>query len=72
MADQRTEIKSGRPASAGEGMMPTYEVRGPDRTGNYWVVEIEAKGAVISETALAESYPSKEEAQAAANKKNRR
>lgn len=51
--------------------MPTYEVRGPDRAGSYWVVEIEVKGAVISETPLAASYPSREKAQAAADKKNK-
>lgn len=52
--------------------MPTYEVRGPDRAMNYWVVAIEMKGAVITETPLAESYPTKAEAQTAADMMNSR
>ena len=50
--------------------MPTYEVHGPDLDGKYWIVEIEMKGAVMSETSLAESYPTKAEAQAAADEMN--
>lgn len=55
-----------------EGKMPTYEVRGPDRAMNYWVVAIEMKGAVITETPLEESYPTKAEAQTAADMMNSR
>lgn len=52
--------------------MPTYEVRGPGRANEYWVIAIEMKGAVIIETPLDESYPTKAEAQEAADKMDSR
>lgn len=52
--------------------MPTYEVRGPDVGGKYWVVEIASEGAFLSEIALNGSYSKKEKAQAAADKLNKR
>lgn len=52
--------------------MPTFEVRGPDRTGRYWVVEIQSEGAFLLETSRAGSYPTKLKAQTAADKLNDR
>lgn len=48
--------------------MSTFEVRGPDRAGKYWVVEIHSEGAFLSETSRAGSYSTKPKAQAAADK----
>lgn len=56
----------------GEDMMPTYEVRGPDVAGKYWVVEVACEGAFLSEIPLNGSYSKKEKAQAAADKLNKR
>lgn len=36
--------------------MATYEVRGPDVAGKYWVVEVATEGAFLSETPLNGSY----------------
>jgi len=46
--------------------MPTYETRGPDPDGDYFVVVIETRGDVYSETSLDEVYRSREDAQTAA------
>lgn len=50
--------------------MPTYEVRGPDRAGKFWVVAIKIEDAVISEIALQRSYGNRALAQTAADKFN--
>lgn len=52
--------------------MPTYEVRGPDVAGKYWVVEVATEGAFLSETPLSGSYSKKEKAEATADKLNER
>lgn len=52
--------------------MPTYEVRGPDWSKKYWVVEIENAVAFLSEIAVNGSYSKKERAQAMAAKLNKR
>lgn len=36
--------------------MPTYEVHGPDPDGDFFIVRIETKGEVHSETSLDEVY----------------
>lgn len=53
-------------------MMPTYEVRGPDVAGKYWVVEVAIEGAFLSEKPLDGSYSKKEKAQAVADRLNPR
>lgn len=45
--------------------MPTYEVHGPDPDGDFFIVCIETKGEVHSETSLDEVYATREDAQAA-------
>jgi len=50
--------------------MSTYEVRGPDVAGKYWVVEVSIEGAFLLEKPLNGSYSKKEKAQAAADKLN--
>jgi hypothetical protein len=50
--------------------MPTYEVHGPDPDGDFFVVRIETKGEVHSETSLDEVYATREAAEAAANALN--
>lgn len=52
--------------------MPTYEVRGPDVAGKYWVVEVACEGAFLSEIPLNGSYSKKEKAQAVVDKLNKR
>lgn len=48
--------------------MPTYEVHGPDPDGDFFIVQIETKGEVHSETSLDEVYSTRADAQAAADK----
>ena len=50
--------------------MPTYDVHGPDPDGDFFIVRIETKGEVHSETSLDEVYVTREAAQAAADKLN--
>lgn len=50
--------------------MPKYEVHGPDPDGDFFVVRVETKGEVHSETSLDEVYSSREDAQAAADRMN--
>ena len=50
--------------------MPTYEVRGPDPDGDFFIVRIETKGEVPSEISLDEVYVTREAAQAEADKLN--
>lgn len=47
--------------------MPTYEVHGPDPDGDFFIVRIETRGEVHSETSLDEVYSTLEDAQAAAD-----
>lgn len=50
--------------------MASYEVRGPDPDGDWFVVKIEQRGEVRDELALDEAYDSEPQAQAAADALN--
>lgn len=50
--------------------MASYEVRGPDPDGDWFVVKIEQRGEVRDEMALDEAYDTEAQAQAAADTLN--
>lgn len=50
--------------------MPIYEVHGPDPDGDFFIVRIETKGEVHSETSLDDVYSNRADAQTAADKLN--
>ena len=51
--------------------MSTYEVRGPDVAGKYWVVEVTSDGIFLAEIPISGSYSQRPRAQAAADRLNK-